>query len=90
MIDVYSWLDILSMLLETFSVITETLLSPIGEWLPARIAELPLGDALAALVNAFFSVSGVGDFSLITLMFGAGLSLFVVYTMVTWVLNVVT
>lgn len=85
----YDFLGMLDMILHSFNSVTSFFFRPVGDWLPERIAEIPYGDVLAALVQAFLNSSGFGDYSLIALMFGSGLVLFVVYTLVIWVLDVV-
>lgn len=90
MSDANFWLEILAMIVETFSSLKETLLDPVGSWLPQRISELPLGDAASVFVDYFLAASGIGDFTLVTVLFGAGFSVFIIYTLVTWVLNLVT
>lgn len=89
-VDVPAWLDIFGTMLSVFDGISAFFSQRIGDWLPDRIDALPFGDVLATLVSAFLNASSLGDLTILSLMIGSGLTIFVIYTFVTWVLNVVT
>ena len=42
------------------------------------------------IVGSILNTIGIGSYSLLTLMFGAGIGIYLLYQFITWVLNILT
>lgn len=90
MTDVISFLDVLKVLVDGFNMIYERVLLPVGVWVPEAISNLPGGSTVSPIVDFFFNKTGLGELSLVAILFGSGILIFMAYTFITWILNIIT
>ena len=74
-------------MLEIFDIFTKPIVSFVVEFivlLPPPFDEL-FADLSSALTNSIF-----GDYSLLSFMFGAGFAIYAVWTIISWIMNIIS
>lgn len=76
-------------MLDIFTIFTQPMATVVNTFILTSAFPEPIGEILAIITSPITN-SIFGDFSLVMFMLGGGLAVYMVWQLITWILNILT